>query len=45
MEATNALPYGWMAAKHIEPARGIFSIEDKDNMKSQGDRNGGQKGH
>ena len=34
VEAANASPYGWMAAKHMESDHGIFSLEDKDNMKS-----------
>ena len=34
VEAANAPPYGWMAAKHMESGHGIFSLEDKDLMKS-----------
>ena len=33
VEAANAPPYGWMAAKHMESGHGIFSLEDKDNIK------------
>ena len=32
--AANAPPYVWMAAKHMESGHGIFSLEDKDLMKS-----------
>ena len=34
VEAANASSYGWMAAKHMESGHGIFSLEDKDLMKS-----------
>ena len=34
VETANASPYGWMAAKHMESHHWIFSLEDKDLMKS-----------
>ena len=34
VEAANASPYGWSAAKHMEEEYGIFSAEDKTNMKA-----------
>ena len=32
--AANASPYGWMAAKQVEYGHGIFSLADKENLKS-----------
>ena len=34
VEAANAYPYGWLAAKLIEPGHPIFNEQDKDNTKS-----------
>ena len=34
VEAANASPYGWSAAKHMEEEHGIFSNEDKTNTKA-----------
>ena len=32
--AANASPIGWMAAKQVEYGHGIFSLADKENLKS-----------
>ena len=50
VEAANAPPYVWMAAKHMESGHGISPLnllpgEKGPHEVPQGGRNGGLKGH